>query len=222
MTRAWEVGRATHAGEAQTLLEIERKLGIDDARFAELQSRVTTAAGWAALASGVFSNHEVLADLKRLSDWIQKKSRWPAKTKAQSKQAFREIVNQLVADQGEVWAASISTLRALAEMISSNESPITEEEKAAFSSAATVIVDTIDDNASDSGDVYDEQRELQRLEQICKIDLQKEDNKLDRIVERLAERRDYEPQADPERSTTTSEADDALDIDALFVGLLER
>ncbi|MGA9390979.1 MAG: hypothetical protein WBV69_11090 [Candidatus Sulfotelmatobacter sp.] len=107
-------------------------------------------------------------------------------------------------------------------MISSNESPITEEEKAAFSSAATVIVDTIDDNASDSGDVYDEQRELQRLEQICKIDLQKEDNKLDRIVERLAERRDYEPQADPERSTTTSEADDALDIDALFVGLLER
>jgi hypothetical protein len=222
VTRAWEVGHATHAGEAQTLLEIERKIGINDARFAELQSRVTTAAGWATLASGVFSNHEVLADLKRLNDWVQKESRWPAKIKAQSRWAFREIVNQLVTDEEEVWAASISTLRALAEMISSNESPITEEEKAAFSSAATVIVDTLDDNASDSGDVYAEQRELQRLEQICKVDLQKQDNKLDHIAERLAERQDDEPQADPDRNTTTSEAEDAFDIDALFVGLLER
>jgi hypothetical protein len=220
--RAWEVGRVTPAGEAQTLLEIESSLGVGDARFAELRSRVTTAAGWAALSNGVFSDYEVLADLKRLSGWIQKESRWPAKIKAQSRQTFREIVNQLVSDEEEIWAASISTLRALAEMISSNESPITEEEKAAFSSAATVIVDTIDDNANDSGDVFAEQQELQCLEQICKNDLQKQDYKLGRIAQRLAERLDDEPQDDPDSNPITSEAEDAFDVDAFFVGLLER
>jgi hypothetical protein len=222
VTSAWEVGRVTHAGEVQTLLEIERKLGTDDARFAELQSRVTTAAGWANLASGVFTDYEVLGDLKRLTDWVQKESRWPAKIKAQSRRTFREIVNQLVSDEEEVWAASISTLRALAEMISSGESPLTDEEKAVFSNAATVIVDTIDENSNDPGDVYAEQRQLQRLEKICKIDLQKQDNELDRIAERLAERQDDEPQDDPDRNTAASEAEDAFDVDALFVGLLER
>jgi GTPase SAR1 family protein len=222
VTTAWKLDRVTPAGEAQTLLEIESRLGIDDAHFAELQSRATTAAGWATLASGVFSGYEVLADLKRLNEWIQKESRWPAKIRVESKRTLREVVNQLVSNEDEAWSASISALRALAEMISSDGPPLSQEERAAFSAAASGIVDVIGDNANDAGDVYAEQRELQRLEQVCQIDLHREDSRLDRIAERLAERENEDLQSDPDRSTMASNSKEALDIDALFAGLLER
>jgi hypothetical protein len=219
--RVWDDGQVTRPKETRTLLEIESNLGIRDSRFAEIQLRTTSTKGWARLMSEVFSDYEVVNDLKHLNDWVIKTSRWAAETKTLSNDALREAVISFVGDEEEVWLSSLSTLRILAEMIRRKGSPIKANEKSVFATAAKIVVEKIDENSSDWDDVFGEQDELSSLENVCGIDLNEQAKVLERVAEKLAQRPEMTEDYDPERpSPQRSEGN--FDVDALFQGLLDR
>jgi hypothetical protein len=178
--RVWDNGEATRPRETRFLLEIESHLGLRDTRFANLQLRSTTREGWHRLMSGIFSDYEVANDLKDLNDWITRKSRWSTETKVLCNETLRKAVVDSVSDQEEVWLSSLSTLRILAEMMSRRGSPIRDNEKSAFATAAKVVVEKIDENADDWDDVFGEQDELSNLQNVCGIDLNEQAKILDR------------------------------------------
>lgn len=222
--RVWDKGKVDRPGQTRVLLDIESKVNARDARFAEIQSRVLTRAGWAYLMKGISSDESIAYGLSALHKWVMEKSGWPVGTKAQCREALRQATVDLISDEEEVWACTMCTLRILAEMFSSGRSRIKDEEIGAFATAAKAVVETIRDNADNSSDVNGEADELDRLGDICGFNPSSEVTRLRDRAAYLAEREEdgsWSSESEGRRFASAN-ADSEFDVDSLFAGLLDR
>ena len=221
--RVWESGDADQSRETVVLLQIEAQVGIPDARFAHVQSRVVSKAGWSNVMAGIANDDSVAYGVSRLHDWVTKESGWSDETKALCNAALRQAILDFVTDDEEVWCCTMSTLRVLAETTSSSGLPMADHERRAFATAAKTVVKTIRDNAENSADVNGEADELASLERICESNLTSEVTSLRNRAETLAERESNVEPSDPEkRHFASTDTDEEFDVDLLFAGLLDR
>ena len=221
--RTWDLGERDLPRQTLVRLEIEREISRNDKPFVELQARVTTPEGWLNLIRGIQSDNSHAYGVSQLHEWVMKESGWSDDAKKTCRSAYREAVLRLVSDEEEIWACSIDSLRILAEAITSEGAPLTDEEKVAFLGACRIATKTILDNADNPDDVRGEASELAEIQKICGLTLNSEIKKLEERAEDLAERWTEPESSDPESEYISKpESDSGFDADSLFAGLLDR
>ena len=221
--RVWESGDADESRQTVVLLRVEAKVGAQDARFAQIQSRIVAKAGWSRVMTGIANDDSVAYGVSRLHDWITKESGWSVEIKARCDAALRQAIFDFIGDDEQVWCCTMSTLRILAEMISGSKLPMLDQELSAFAAAAKTVVKTIENNADNYSDVNGEADELVSLERICGLDLDPEVTSLRKCAESLAERESSADLSDPEeRPFVSANSGEEFDVDLLFAGLLDR
>jgi hypothetical protein len=99
---------------------------------------------------------------------------------------------------------------------------MTNDESSSFATAAKVVVETIEDNAENSSEVFGEADELERLGEVCGFDLGSQVTSLRNRAVVLAEREDesWRPELEEQRFAS-AHPDPEFDVDSLFAGLLE-
>ena len=100
-----------------------------------------------------------------------KESGWADATKAASHAAFRQGVSGFIKNESEVWSCSVCALRVLAEGVVFEDFALTENERAAFSAAGRLVVETITNNTRNPDDVRGEADELASLGRVCGVKL---------------------------------------------------
>jgi hypothetical protein len=130
---------------------------------------------------------------------------------------------ELVGDEDEIWPSSMSTLRMLADCLAGLNPGITEVEQKVFVKAARNVTSVLADNLDDAGDVHSEAEELESLAKLCRVSMENEITTLrDRAVS-LEERASWSSDSsDPERNRYVPSNSEDVDLDALFLGLLDR
>jgi hypothetical protein len=221
--RVWSTDPPDNAAILLILLAIESRVLIADARSALVKSRVKTKEGWLWAMRGIASDWSVVYAATRLRSWVAETSKWPAAEKAACSEAFRAAVFELVGDEDEIWASSMSTLRMLADCVAELDPGMTSVEQEVFVKAAKTVTDVLADNLDDPGDVTSEAEELEALAHLCKVPMKAEISKLRERAESLEERKSWLRDGnDPERNTYVRANSEDVDIDALFSGLLDR
>jgi len=222
--KVWEPGDAERARQTLVLLQIEKKLNLQDAGFAAIQSRVLTTEGWSSLMRRLENDGSIPYGVSSLYKWVMKESGWSAQSKTQSHAALRQAVFDLIGDDDRIWACTVSSLRVLIEIVVSEGSSLTDKEKATLLVATKTIVETIKNNADDSDDVRGEAEELVSLERLSGVNLNAQVASLTSRADSLAERQSDRQQSDPEaeRVPVDARANDEFDVDLLFMGLLDR
>lgn len=222
--KVWEPGDRDDARQTLILLQIEKKVNFQDARFAAIQSRVLTTEGWSSLMQRLENDGSIAYGVSSLHKWVMKESGWSAQSKTQSHAALRQAVFDLVGDDDRIWACTVSSIRVLIEMVVSDGSSLTDKEKATLLVATKTMVETIKDNADDSEDVRGEADELVSLERLSGVNLNAQVASLTSRADSLAERESDRHQSDPEaqRLPVDARANDEFDVDLLFTGLLDR
>ena len=221
--RIWDVDNCDLPRDTRVRLEIEAQASRTDAVLTELQDRVRTTDGWSSLLQGFQNDESHAYGIKDLHEWIHKESEWSAADKAECSSAFRSAVFSLTEDEDEIWAASLGSLRILAELVLSDGLVWSARELGLFRSACQVVSDTLLQNDRSEDDLRSEAEELARIGQLTQLTLETEIKRLrghaDDASERYKHDDDDDAEAQPVKMKATA---DELDIDALFVGLLDR
>src|SRR5262249_39251088 len=137
----------------------------------------------------------------RLRSWVAEKSKWPPAAKAACDEALRAAVLEVVGDEDEIWASSMSTLRTLAACLGELSPGMTGIEQNVFVKAAQTVTNLLADNLDDPADVTSEADELESLAKLCNVTMEAEIAKLrDRAVS-LEERTSWSADSiDPEHN----------------------
>jgi len=223
----WEID--SFFSEAQMMLtrfRIESHIGQCDEEFRRLQAQVLSAEGWRRLFSGFSNDDSIAPTLRKVHDWILSESDWSEDEKRTSHNAFRLAAREMLDDEDEIWSSRMSSLRVLAETMSSYGQRLTDDEIVQLTAAVKIVKTTIDDNADDSDDVVNEADELEALAQTCDIDFAVLVSSLRSRAEYIREKefeRQMEGPSDPEdRSAADDKGEDPIDLDSLFEGLLDK
>ncbi len=219
----WENDSFLEARKVLTRLNIESHIRLRDAQFESLQAQVLTCDGWLGLIGKFSSDHSVVWVARELHSWVMEKSGWASEEKLTCQNAFREALMSLLADEDEIWMASIASLRVFADVLVSFGRPLKKQERNRFAAAAKIVQKTIEDNSDDVDEIQGEADELDALGKTCGFDVKTQAASLrshaDYVLDQQAERE----MADPEsRSYTSPASEESLDIDSLFTGLLDR
>jgi DNA polymerase III delta prime subunit len=218
----WAFEKASQPRYTLTLLQIEKKVNIQDRHFSSIQSRVITQSGWATLMDGIAGDESIAYQLSALLDWVIKNSAWSTETMTQCGMALRQAVVAFISDEEQFWPCTMTTLRILAELVSRAGLPINDL-SAGFKSAAKVVVETIKDNLNNSEEIYGEASELEKLGEICNFNPGIQIASLCTRADELADReRDTDRTLPEELEYPSAIADAEFDIDALFSGLIDR
>jgi hypothetical protein len=221
--KVWENDSVSEARKVLTRFNIESHVRLRDAQFEILQAQVLTRDGWLGLIGGFPSDHSVTWAVRELHSWVMDESGWASEEKVTCQDAFRQALMDLLADEDEIWTASIASLRVLADVLVSFGRPLKTQEKDLFAIAAKVIQKTIEDNSDDVDEINGETDELYALGETCGFDVNAQAASLrshaDYVLEKQAEREMVEPER---RSYGSPANEESLDIDSLFAGLLDR
>jgi DNA polymerase III delta prime subunit len=221
--RTWDTGDTDWPRQTLTRLQIESEVKLQDTLFVRLQNRVLTPNGWLDLIRGIQHDDSYAYGVKSLHEWVAKRSGWSAKTKANCNKAFRQAVSLILNDEDEMWACTIGSLRILAQVISTDDIRLTDDEKAGFLAAGKLAAETIIDNAESADDVRDQASELGSLAKICGLAFENEISELEACADELPEHLHDNVSFDPESEYISKPAiDRGFDADALFSGLLDR
>jgi hypothetical protein len=221
--RTWDPGDADLPRQTLVRLQIESEVKLKDSLFVILQERVLTPNGWFDLIRGIEHSDSHAYGVKLLHEWVMKESSWSAETKAACRLTFRQAVSLILNDEDRIWAYSTRSLRILAAVISTDEIPLTDHEKANFLVAGKLAADTIIENADDADHLRDEASELANLAKLCGFDLEDKVLELEACADDLPGRSDYNDSYDPESEYISKRAvDGGFDSDYLFAGLLDR
>jgi hypothetical protein len=221
--RVWDVRSVDWPDQTRVRLQIEAQARLSDAISDELQRRVTTAEGWRLIIAG--SQHDVFQGfhVKSLHAWVKKDSGWPRSTINTCQAALRRAVFLSLTDEDDPWTGSIDSLRTLAEVVVSSGSSLTDEEKKAFHEAGKFAAEALAENAETADEVQNEVSELERLAKICGLDFRQEIAELESTADDLEGRGLSDNSYDPESTHVSQpDAEEELDIDALFAGLLDK
>ncbi len=221
--QTWDPGEPDFPQQTFVLLQIAKKAKLVDETSHELNERVSTADGWSTLLRGLQNNHSRAHALKRVYEWIAQESSWSDGVKANCFAVYRRAFINFIADDDEIWACALHSLRVLVELILSDGIAWTSREREVLQTACKLATETIIDNDRTEYDVRSEATELQRIEELSGLKFQSEIAGLKRHADDLLEKSNESESSDPEaRYSPDSKEEDAFDADALFAGLLER
>ncbi|MBK9169738.1 MAG: hypothetical protein IPM24_20070 [Bryobacterales bacterium] len=185
--------------------------------------RVKTKEGWRWLMRGIANDDSVVYAVTRLRSWVAATSEWPAASKAACDEALRAAVLELVSDEDEIWSSSMSTLRMLADCLAGLHPGLTEIEQEVFIRAARAVTNVLADNLEDPGHVTSEAEELESLADLCNMTMEAEIARLRHLAVSLEERESWSSDCgDPERNSYVPTNSEDVNLDALFLGLLDR
>lgn len=172
---------------------------------------------------GIPNDDSVVYAVTHLRSWLAKKSKWSAAAKAASNEAFRTTVLELVGNDDEIWSASMSTLRMLADSLAALKPGMTKVEEKLFVKAARTVANVVADNLDDPGAMASEAEELVNLAKVCNVAMEVEIETLRNKAASLEERASWSSDgSDPEANAYLPANSEDVDLDALFSGLLDR
>lgn len=213
----------SEARRALTRFRIESQILTQDTDFRDLQQRVLTPEGWDKIIDGFPNDDRIARTASELHRWVTVESEWTDEEKRASRDAFRHAVAEVISDEDQIWAATMASLRIIAEAITSYGNPLTADEKSHFTFAAKVATITIENNADDEDDVNGEAAELESLGLACEINFGTDVASLRSHADHIAEKRIEREMSEPEnRSYASPSQEEPIDLDVLFSGLLER
>jgi hypothetical protein len=221
--RVWDPGNANRPRQTLVRLQIESKAETKDELFANLRKRVLVPDGWRSLICGIQHDYYLAHSVKMLHGWVMKDSGWPDEAKATCNSALRQALSLSLDDENENWGWSLDSLRVVAELIATDQTPLTDREKTWLFEECKLAVEGVLENVNDADEVRSERDELASLERICGLGLENEIAELDARVDGLLERSAGQEPFDPESGYLPKpESVEGFDADWLFAGLLDR
>ena len=126
-------------------------------------------------------------------------------------------------DEDDPWTGSIDSLKTLAQVVLSSASSLTDEERKAFHEAGKLAAETVAENAESADEIQNEISELDGLAKICELDFGGEIAELEATADALEGRGRSDNFYDPESThVSQSDAEEKVDMESLFGGLLDR
>jgi len=221
--RTWDSGDADLPRQTLVRLQIESKVRLKDSAFMRLRARVLTSDGWLDLILGIEHDESHAYGVKLLHEWVMKESGWSAGARATCRLAFRQAVSLALNDEDQICVRSMRSLRILAEVISTDEIPLSDDEKAGFVAAAKFAAEGTIEDADSADELRDVASELGILAEICGLNFDDEVSELEACADDLPIQSADTGSFDPESKYISKPANDrGFDADHLFAGLLDR
>lgn len=220
-TRTWSREESHEAGVLLNLLQLEEAAAVADSRREEVYSRILTSAGWEKTLAAVPGDMMAAFSVSRLQTWITRSSQLSPEHIALAELSLRQGMLDLFA-QDYAWPIDIVSVDALVEAASLVHPTFSHREADTIVETARQAAQTHLENGREASTLREEAAALGNLQKRLGLNL----NATIQELRDAADARDQDEMLDDDRAPRErkrfDESSESIDVDELFLGLMDR